>query len=209
MSQPESDFRAQFGNWSSRLGQQGSGGGLPAFSDWSDYVKSGANNLYDSLPSYNTSASAAQEPAWFQLSRFERIIGFGCCFGASILCFVLGFFMFPVLALRPTKFAFLWLMGSLLFVVSFGILQGPYAYIRHITSPGRIVFSTVFFGSIITTMYCAAILKSTILTIFSSVIEVFAILYYAFSYFPFGTTTITWFSSYVIGYVGGIFSSLL
>lgn len=209
MSQPESDFRAQFRNWTSRINTQTADSSFPAFLEWTDYVKSGANNLYDSLPIYNTSTLASQEPLWFQLSRFERIIGFGCCLGASILCFMLSFFMFPVLALKPTKFAFLWLMGSLLFVVSFGILQGPNAYLRHIFSTGRVVFTCVFFGSVLTTMYCAAILKSTVLTIMASVVEVFAILYYAFSYFPFGATTITWFTSYLAGYVGGIFGALL
>ncbi|OBA21582.1 SFT2-domain-containing protein [Metschnikowia bicuspidata var. bicuspidata NRRL YB-4993] len=209
MSQPESDFKAQFGSWASRTASQSGASSAPAFSDWSDYVRSGANNLYDSLPSYNTSGAAAQEPSWFQLSRFERVVAFGCCLGASLLCFTLGFFVFPVLALRPTKFAVLWLMGLLLFVVSFGVLQGPNAYIRHITSSGRILFSAVFFGLILTTMYCAVVLKSTVLTIVASVVEVFAILYYAFSYFPFGTATITWFSSYVVGYVGGLFAGLL
>lgn len=181
---------------------------MPALLDWTDYVKSGANNLYDSLPSYNTSDLAAQEPSWFQLSRLERIVGFGCCLGASLLCFVMSFFLFPVLALKPTKFSFLWLMGSLLFVVSFGILQGPQAYLRHIFSAGRVVFTCVFFGSVFTTMYCAVVLKSTILTILASVVEVFAILYYAFSYFPFGATTITWFTSYLVGYIGGVFAAL-
>lgn len=204
MSQPESDFRAQLGNWTRNQPRAA----LPAFLDWSDYVRSGANNLYDNLPSYSTSNTAAQEPLWFQLSRFERIVGFGCCLGASILCFMLGFFMFPVLALRPSKFAFLWLMGSLLFVVSFGILQGPKAYIKHITSPGRIMFSLVFFGLVLTTMYCAAVLKSTVLTLIASVVEIFAIFYYAFSYFPFGASTVTWFSSYIVGYVGGLFASI-
>lgn len=208
MSQQESDFRAQFSNWTSRVNTNANNTSLPALLDWTDYVKSGANNLYDSLPSYNTSGLATQEPSWFQLSRFERIVGFGCCLGASILCFMLSFFMFPVLALKPTKFAFLWLMGSLLFVVSFGILQGPNAYFKHIFSAGRIVFTSVFFGSVLTTMYCAAVLKSTLLTILASVVEIFAILYYAFSYFPFGASTVTWFTSYFVGYVGGAFTAL-
>lgn len=98
--------------------------------------------------------------------------------------------------------------GLLLFVVSFGILQGPNAYLKHIFSAGRVVFTIVFFGSVLTTMYCAAILKSTILTILASVVEIFAILYYAFSYFPFGATTITWFTSYFVGYIGGVFAAL-
>lgn len=117
--------------------------------------------------------------------------------------------MFPVLALRPTKFALIWLMGSLLFVVSFGILQGPHAYVKHLLGRERILFTSVFFGSVLTTMYCAAILKSTLLTIGASVIEIFAILYYVFSYFPFGASTVTWFTSYIIGYIGGIFGSLV
>lgn len=119
------------------------------------------------------------------------------------------FFLFPVLALKPTKFAFLWLMGSLLFVISFGILQGPNAYIKHLTSKDRILFTTVFFGSVLITLYCAAILKSAILTIVASVVELFAILYYIFSYFPFGATTVTWFTSYVVGYVGGFFAGII
>lgn len=208
MSQSESDFRAQFGNWTNR-NNPSSYPSMPAFSQWTDFVRSGANNLYDSLPSYNTSGSSSQEPSWFQMSRFERVVGFGCCLGASLLCFFISFFLFPVLALKPTKFAFLWLMGSLLFVVSFGILQGPNAYVKHLTSRDRILFTTVFFGSVLTTMYCAAILKSTILTIVASVIEMFAILYYIFSYFPFGASTVTWFTSYLVGYVGGFFTSML
>lgn len=207
MSQPESDFRAQFGNWTSRNGLNRPS--VPAFSEWSDYVRSGANNLYDALPSYNTSTSATQEPSWFQMSRIERMIGFGCCLGASLLCFFISFFLFPVLALKPTKFAFIWLMGSLLFVISFGILQGPRAYINHLVGRDRILFTGVFFGSVLTTMYCAAVLKSTILTILASVVEMFAILYYIFSYFPFGATTVTWFTSYIVGYIGGFFTSIV
>lgn len=116
--------------------------------------------------------------------------------------------MFPVLALRPTKFAVLWLMGSLLFVVSFGVLQGPRAYFKHLTSKDRILFTTVFFGSVLLTMYCAAVRKSVVLTIGASAVEIIAVMYYIFSYFPFGATTVTWFTSYVAGYVGGLIASI-
>lgn len=206
MSQPESDFRAQFGSWASRNTTART---APAFLDWSDYVRSGANNLYDSLPTYNGGAAATQEPSWFKLSRVEKVIGFGCCFGASVLCFAMSFFLFPVLALKPRKFGLLWSMGSFLFVISFGILQGPNAYIKHLCGKDRILFTTVFFASVISTMYCAVVLKSTILTIVACVVEVFAILYYVVSYFPFGATTLTWFTSYLVGYLGGIFASIV
>ncbi|PVH14526.1 uncharacterized protein CXQ87_002667 [Candidozyma duobushaemuli] len=190
MSQPEADFRAQFGNWTSRNSTRG-----PQLSSWTDYVRSSANDLYESLPTYNNPAVAApqQEPSWFKLSRFEKIVGFGCCLAASIFCFVFSFFMFPVLALNPRKFALLWTMGP---------------FYSHLTSRDRVVFSGIFFGSVFLTMYCALILQSTILTLFASIVEVIAIAYYIISYFPFGATTLTWFTSYMVGYFGGFFSAL-
>lgn len=208
MSLPEADFRALFGNWTSR--NNAARTSLPPLSSWTDYVRSGANNLYESLPTYNNPGVSApqQEPSWFKLSRFEKIVGFGCCLAASMFCFIFSFFMFPVLALNPRKFALLWTMGSFLFVMSFGILQGPYAYIRHLTSRDRIIFSGIFFGSIVLTMYCALILRSTILTLLASIVEVVAILYYVISYFPFGATTLTWFTSYMVGYFGGLVSAI-
>lgn len=103
----------------------------------------------------------------------------------------------------------LWSMGSLLFVVSFGILQGPHAYVRHLLSRERFVFTVVFFGSVLFTIYASVVMKSTIITILSSVVELFAVLYYTVSYFPFGATTLTWFSSYMVGYVGGFIGGIL
>lgn len=206
MTEPESAFRQQFSSWSNNTNTRS----LPPFSDWTDYIKTSANDLYVSLPSYNSGAQqTAEEPSWFKLSRFEKMLGFACCLGGSILCFFISFFLFPVLALRPRKFGLLWSMGSLLFVASFGILQGPYSYMKHLLSRERIVFTTVFFGSVLSTMYAAVVMRSTLLTIFCSIIELFAILYYTLSYFPFGAQTVTWFTSYMVGYFGGFLGGLL
>ena len=117
--------------------------------------------------------------------------------------------MFPVLALRPRKFGMLWTMGSILFLVSFGVLQGPKTYLYHLISPNRILFTTVFMGSVVATLYSAVILKSSILTIFTSIIEIFAVIYYTVSYFPFGALTLTWFTSYMVGYLGGFIGGIL
>lgn len=208
MTDSESAFRQQFSSWHNRVNTSTSAG-RPVLSEWTDYVKSSANNLYTSLPTYNQQSQNVEEPSWFKLSRLEKLIGFACCLGASLLCFIICFFTFPVLALRPRKFGLIWSMGSLLFVVSFGILQGPYSYIRHLLSGDRIVFTAVFFGSVLSTLYCSVVLKSTILTIFTSIIEIFAVLYYSISYFPFGALTLTWFTSYMMGYLGGFIGGIL
>ena len=178
-SDTENVFRQLFRNWNVRSTQLGNGSNQPVLLEWTDYLTSGANDLYSRLPtSIQDATNNAQEPSWFKLSRLERLVGFSCCLGASILCFVLCFFMFPVLALRPRKFGLLWTGGSVLFLVSFGVLQGPHSYIRHLLSRDRIVFTTVFFTSILLTLYSSVVIKSSLLTIFTSIIEILAVAYY-------------------------------
>lgn len=214
-TESENVFRQLFRNWNDRSNRTttSSTSNRPVLSEWTDYFKTGANDLYNRLPSSVQDIGATnnnvQEPSWYNLSRLERLIGFGCCLGASVLCFVLCFFMLPVLALRPRKFGLLWTGGSVLFVVSFGVLQGPYNYVRHLLSRDRILFTGVFFSSVFLTIYSACILKSSILTIFTSIIEILAVLYYTLSYFPFGATTLTFFTSYVVGYVRGLIGGVI
>lgn len=211
MSESENTFRQQFRSWSNNQASSNTNQ-RPVFSEWTDYIKTSANGLYTSLPTYNsnaTNSNVSEEPSWFTLSRVERIIGFLACLGCSILCFSLSFFLFPVLAIKPRKFGLLWTMGSLLFVLSFGILQGPVNYTKHLLSRDRIVFLAVFFSSVFFTLYTSVILKLTILTIIASVIELFAVLYYTVSYFPFGAGALTWFTSYMAGYIGGFVGGIL
>ncbi|ODV81001.1 SFT2-domain-containing protein [Suhomyces tanzawaensis NRRL Y-17324] len=209
MSDSENFFRQLFQSWNNRASSGPSTTSRPILSEWTDYVKSSANDLYSALPTSSTSTDSVQEPSWFTLSRFERLIGFIACLAGSIFCFFLSFFLFPVLALRPRKFGLIWSMGSILFLVSFGILQGPRAYVLHLISPTRIVFTGVFVGSVFATLYSAVILKSSLLTIVTSAIEILAVAYYTVSYFPFGATTLTWFTSYIAGYFGGFIGGIL
>lgn len=159
------------------------------FSGWAETLNSTANDVYQRLPMTQQDANsiAQEEPSWFTLSRFERLMGFIACLGGSILCFTMCFFLFPVLAIKPRKFGLLWSLGSLLFVISFGLLQGPVAYFNHLTSKQRLPFTVFFFGSVVATIYFSGFMKSTILTLFSSIVEIVAIAYYTVSYFPFGT----------------------
>lgn len=153
----------------------------------------GAQNV---LP-LNTSdlLGSTEEPSWFTLSRFERYVGFVLLLLGSVACFALGFFLFPVLTLKPRKFVMLWTLGSLLFFLSFGVLQGPVSYLKHLSSKERLPFSIIFITSQILTIYCAVILKSTILSLVMGIIEILSILWYTASYFPFGTQTM----QYVFG----------
>lgn len=187
----ESSLREQWNRWSSTHSSTPTAVNESAktlFSGWAETLNTTANDVYNRLPLTQQDAQsvAQQEPDWFTLSRFERLMGFVACLVGAAVCFTLCFLLFPVLAIQPRKFGLLWSLGSLLFVISFGLLQGPVAYFNHLTSASRLPFTVFFFGSVILTIYFSAVLKSTILTLISSILEVFAIVYYTVSYFPFG-----------------------
>lgn len=193
------DNAAFLSNW--RQGQQlgaeaqssNQGAGVSGFfSNLGSNINTTFNDTLTRLP---LSGSEPQEPEWFQLSRFERLTGFGMLLLGSFICFGLGFLLLPVLTLNPRKFVMLWTLGSLLFFLSFGVLQGPVAYITHLTSRERLPFTVMFVACIVGTIYTSVVLKSTILSLIMGLLEFIGVLWYTVSYFPFGAQT--------MGYIGG------
>ncbi|EDO17912.1 hypothetical protein Kpol_1010p27 [Vanderwaltozyma polyspora DSM 70294] len=173
------------------------------FSSWGESLNSTAQDVYQRLPMSNQDLLQSQEPSWFNLSRTERLLLFICCILGSIACFTLCVFLFPVLAIKPRKFGLLWSMGSLLFILAFGFFMGPVAYLKHLTSRERLPFTGFFFGTCFLTIYFAAIVKSSILTIPCAVLELIAVLYYGISYFPFGGTSLRMLSAFGVSTARG------
>lgn len=187
----------QWNSWSSSRNNAAAGNnnnGESIFSSWKDTVTSSANNLYSRLPIYEREEEV-QEPSWFKLSRFERIVSFIACILAAVFFFSMSFVLFPVLALKPRKFGLLWSLGSILFVVAFAILNGPVAYLKHMVSKDRIYFSALFLVTVFTTIYFSVVVKSTLLTVISGFCELIAVIYYTVSYFPFGAQTLSMITS--------------
>lgn len=128
-----------------------------------------------------------EEEAWFALSRWDRIMIFAGCNLAALACFVICFALFPVLSLRPRKFAILWSVGSVLFLSSWAFMMGPYQYAAHLISGPRLPFTATYFGAIVLTIFFAVGLRSTILTLFSAIVQLIALVWYLVSYFPLGS----------------------
>lgn len=164
-------------------------------SSWADSVNTRAQDVYQRLPMSRQDLVQDQEPAWFNLSRTERLLLFVCFILGSIACFTICIFLFPVLAVKPRKFGLLWTMGSLLFVLAFGLFMGPTAYVKHLASRERLPFSIFFFTTCSLTIYFAAFAKNTLLTVPCAILELIALVYYAISYFPFGGTGLKMMSS--------------
>ncbi|CCH62753.1 hypothetical protein TBLA_0I00940 [Henningerozyma blattae CBS 6284] len=193
MSDQETSLRDSLNRWNSNRNSNTQSFGNTAreyFSSWNASINEVAQDVYQRLPMTQQDLTQTQEPDWFTLSRTERLMLFVCFLLGSAACFTLCVFLFPVLALKPRKFGLLWTVGSLLFVLAFGVLMGPVAYSRHLTSKERLPFTVFFFGTCILTIYFAAIAKSTLLTLPCAVLELIAVIGYAVSYFPFGGATL-------------------
>lgn len=130
------------------------------------------------------------EPGYFELSRWDRMLIFALTFGGSVCCYAICIFLFPVLSLKPRKFALLWSLGSIFFLVSFGVLQGAKAYLTHLLSSTRLIFTVVFVTSIIMTLILSLSLKLTLLLIIFAVVQLISAIWYTVSYFPMGQQTL-------------------
>ncbi|KUI66217.1 Protein transport protein SFT2 [Cytospora mali] len=131
-----------------------------------------------------------EEEGWLALSRWDRLLIFGACNLGALACFVICFALFPVLSLKPRKFVILWTLGSALFLASFAAVMGPVAYAQHLFSGQRLPFTAAYFGSITLTLYFSMGLHSTILTLFSAIIQIACLIWYLVSYFPMGSSSL-------------------
>ena len=100
----------------------------------------------------------------------------------------------PVLILKARKFALLFTLGSLFFVLSFMFLWGPIAYLKHTFSRERLWLTITYAFTLIITLYCALHLQSTPFTILGAVGQIITLLWSVVSSIPGGTTGIGMFS---------------
>ncbi|KAL8970208.1 MAG: hypothetical protein Q9197_003939 [Variospora fuerteventurae] len=66
--------------------------------------------------------------------------------------------------------------------------MGAMQYAQHLISGPRLPFTAAYFGSITLTLVFAIKLQNTILTLFSAIVQLVALVWYLVSYFPMGGT---------------------
>ena len=92
----------------------------------------------------------------------------------------------PMVVLSPSKFAFCFSVGSLLVLSAFASLKGWKSQVKHMFSKERIWFSAAYISSMFATLYTATVMKSYLLSLVFSVLQMMALIYYLVSYFPGG-----------------------
>ncbi|XP_076357848.1 uncharacterized protein LOC143250762 isoform X2 [Tachypleus tridentatus] len=128
------------------------------------------------------------------LSKGQRIVGFVGCILIGFFCFTLAGFYVPFLLLKARKFALLYSLGSLFIICSFSLLWGPVTHAKQLCSRERLPFTSIYFGTMFTTLYFALWARSTIPTAVSAICQVISLIWYTISYVPGGQTGLHFFS---------------
>lgn len=127
-----------------------------------------------------------EDGPFLRLSYFERISLFIVCILGTFSCYAICLLFFPILSLKPRKFSLIWTIGSILFLVSFSILNGFRNFFTHSITVQRFPFTLSFVGSIAATLVFSLLWKNSLLVILSGVTQLLCSLYYTVSYFPYG-----------------------
>ncbi|EKM52341.1 uncharacterized protein PHACADRAFT_100622 [Phanerochaete carnosa HHB-10118-sp] len=131
-----------------------------------------------------------EEEAYFALSRWDRLLGFGGCLLGAAVCFFVSFLTLPMLAIRPSKFALSFSLGSLLVMFGFSVLIGPINHMKHLVSKERLPFSFAYISSLALTLYFSLGAHSYIGSLICAIIQVVALVSYVLAYFPGGIQTL-------------------
>lgn len=138
-------------------------------------------------------AQAKSDPCLPSLSKKQRIIGFMLCLSMGLFCFFMCSLYVPVLVLKARKFALLYTLGSVFFLMSFSALWGPVNHLKHLFSGDRLLFSLVYFLTIGATLYFSMWKRSFVMTILFACIQILAMVWYIISYIPGGQTGLKFF----------------
>ena len=176
---------------------------MPSFKSPFSNKEDGKNDDEEALLSDSeNAASSGSNNYWFSeatnrwlptLSKKQRIFGFVTSLGLGLFFFSMATVYIPVLLLKARKFSLLFSLGSLFTMGSFSFLWGPWSHLQHLFGKERLPFTSIYFGSLVATLYFALSLQSTILTSVAAVCQVVALVWFVVSYIPGGQTGMKFF----------------
>ncbi|XP_034474051.1 protein transport protein SFT2 [Drosophila innubila] len=143
-------------------------------------------------PEANSWLKDTQDSCCPKLSRLQRIVGFVACLGMGCLCMTLSTLYIPVLMLKP-KFALLFTLGSLFFIISFCFLIGFQAFFKQMFSKPRLLTSISYSACLTITLYFALVAKSTAFTVLFAVAQIITLLFMLLGMVPGGATGLKFF----------------
>ena len=135
------------------------------------------------------------------LSYTQRISGFLMLMGMGILFIVFALFLWMV----PKKFAFFMTCGNVFCLCSTMFLAGVKKQLQTMFQANRFEAACIYVVSVVLTLISAVRLKSSLLCIVFSVVQLACILWYALSFLPFARQTVR----VVVSYASKIFGPIV
>ncbi|CAM9310947.1 unnamed protein product [Discosporangium mesarthrocarpum] len=129
----------------------------------------------------------------------QRFNGFVAMLLLSMLFFALAFLVgLPTIILRPSKFALTFTLGSLCFMGSFAMLKGPTKHVLSMCAVDRLPFSVAYLGSMAGTLYACMVMRSYLVVVTLSGVQILALLWYFLSFVPGGSRGMSYFLSAIM-----------
>ncbi|XP_058820783.1 vesicle transport protein SFT2C [Topomyia yanbarensis] len=144
-------------------------------------------------PEANSWLKDTQDSCCPKLSRIQRIVGFVTCMGLGVFCMTVSTFYIPLLILKARKFALLYTLGSIFFIMSFAFLSGFGAMFRQLFSRDRLALSISYSCCLVATLYFAMIEQSTAFTVLFAVAQIISLLWMILGAVPGGMTGVKFF----------------
>lgn len=144
-------------------------------------------------PEANSWLKDTQDTCCPKLSRIQRIVGFVTCMGLGVFCMIVSTFYIPMLILKARKFALLYTLGSIFFIMSFSFLSGFGAMFRQMFSRERLALSISYSCCLVATLYFAMIEQSTAFTVLFAVAQIISLLWMILGAIPGGMTGVKFF----------------
>ena len=125
--------------------------------------------------------------AYTASANYPYFMGLFCC---GCFFIFLAFCFLPVIVIAPRKTANLMNVGSIMILISFGLIKGYYKFFVEdlLCNKQKGFFAWTYVLSVITTIYASMIIKSYVLTLIALGVEIVCLLYFTCSYFPGGNT---------------------
>jgi hypothetical protein len=135
-------------------------------------------------------AAPPPPPEWAcGLTMAQRLqVGGVLLLGAAVLFSAALFVFLPMVLLFPGKFASAFSSGSVLTLAAMALFRGPRTFLLGLLERDRLAFSAAYIASLALTLYAALAGQSYFLVVFAVAVQVAALLWYASTFVPGGTT---------------------
>ncbi|KAF4651941.1 Vesicle transport protein [Perkinsus chesapeaki] len=184
------------GSSSGSNAQGGNGENTSLIAQWTSSAVQSGTQAFQGMKQQASDIASTRDT----IGKFIMFFAGGC------ICMMLALTFLPMVVIAPQKFALMFTIGSCLILMSFSVLKGHAAFIAHIMSPEKRLFTAGYAASLVATLYAALVSKSYLLTLVFSLIQVVALAYFLVSYIPGGTRALTMIGSVAVSTVKNLFS---